>query len=390
MKDKRLLIVFSPLYPPHTGGLQNHAFQFNEHIAKEGWNVVVFTPHVVPGSKHFEPQSPNIYVIRFPAFEIIPNYPVPKLWLPLFWKQLGQLKRRSKEYSKRIVISRTRFFLTSIMALVYAKVNGLPWLHIEHGSDFVQLHNRLFSLLARVFDYTFGRLVFLCASSIVANSNASAAFITKLTTSTTATVIYRGVEIETIEGISPALDIKRQFDTKVLITYVGRLIDGKGVTDLLHAFAKLNSKQTHLLIVGDGPQKKALQEMTRNLHIESEVFFYGDTPWSKAISILKVSDIVVNPSYTEGLPTSVLEGALCKKAMVATNVGGTSEIIKHETSGLLVPPRRPDVLNASLERLVADASLRTQFGTSAYASVHTRFSWKSAIRSYIHVLNSLT
>jgi glycosyltransferase involved in cell wall biosynthesis len=377
------LLIFCPYYPPHIGGLESHADEFNKHMTKSGTTITVFTPRLPKEAPSRETKHGQVTIIRFPAFEIIANYPLPKFWHPVFWKQFSALFRQ--EYD--IVISRTRFFFTSLLALLYAKLKRKPWIHIEHGSDYVQLNNTIFKTKARLYDITFGRLVLMLANDVIANSKASADFVRRLAPKAKPTVIYRGVSQEQIESTPPATTLRQQYPGTI-ITYVGRLIDGKGVTDLLRAYAKINHASTWLFIVGDGPQRAALKREAKKLTIADRVIFFGTQPSHSVIGILKISDIIVNPSYTEGLPTSVIEAALCKKAIVATNVGGTQEIISNGISGFLVPPRKPDMLAQKIAQLLHNTDQAASFGQAAYKHAQERFAWHHTIQRYQDIFSN--
>lgn len=374
--EKRLLIL-CPLYSPQTGGLQNHAEQFNMHMAQRGFIIRVFTPQLSPQAPLRESPEKNIDVIRFPAWEIIPNYPLPKLWQPLFWKQLQLALHEPFD----CILSRTRFFITSPMAFIIAKAKQVLWLHVEHGSDYVQLLNPLTSLFARAYDEILGRFIFLTADMLVANSQASAAFVKKLAPKRVVHVIYRGVEVQKIAAIKA-----KTLPYPLIVSFAGRLIDGKGVADLLKAFSKINQPGVHLQVIGDGPQRRNLEHLAEKLHITQQITFYGDTPWDEVIAYLKASDIVVNPSYTEGLPTSVIEAALCDCAIIATDVGGTREIISDKKSGLLISPRDTTQLATALQRLVQDEDVRLQLAINAKHDVAQRFSWNESLAQYEQLL----
>lgn len=379
------LLVLSPLYPPHTGGLENHAEQFNKHLASAGHQIVTWTPRLTNAAALYEQPHPNLEIIRFPAWEIIANYPLPKFWQPTFWQQFWKIKNIPTD----MVISRTRFFITSPLAWLLARWKGVPWLHIEHGSGFVALNNPITNTLARLLDEAFGRLIFKRADGVVANSHASAQFVQRLAPSRVVEVIYRGVEENELAAISPDQTVRTKHPNKILIAYVGRLIDGKGVGDLLHAFAELPPHAAQLLLIGAGPQEKTLRQLADQLKLTARITFYGDTPWPKAIALIKAADIIVNPSYTEGLPTAVIEAALCQRAIVATNVGGTPEIIQHGVSGYLVPPNNPTALRAALEKLVVDPALRHRLGQAAATSATNRFTWAWATTTYQQLLNAM-
>lgn len=378
------LLVFSPYYPPHTGGLESHADEFNKYLSQRGADIVVFTPRLPQDAPEFESRHNNVKVIRFPAFEIIPNYPLPKFWRSKFWRLFFGLFRKKFD----IVISRTRFFSTSLLALIYAKIKGVKWIHIEHGSDFVKLNNRLFSFLAKVYDHTFGKMILFFSNANIANSEASAHFCQKLHKGKKCAVIYRGVEIEKIENAPENVALKKDNPDQIIIAFVGRLIDGKGVYDLLEALKDI-SEDYKLFIVGDGPQRKILEDFSKKLGLAEKIIFFGHKKFEEAIGILKASDVFVNPSYTEGLPTSVIEAALCQKAIIATNVGGTPEIISGNGDGFLIEPKNINLLKEKLELLITDAKLREEFGRNAYQKVKEKFSWPKSIEKYIEIFKKV-
>src|SRR5688572_10152100 len=139
------LLVFCPHYPPYVGGLETHAAEFNKYLSQseEVDSILVFTSRIPVSIVEQSEVSKKVRIIRFPAFHLIPNYPVPKVWLPTYWRLWRQLYR----YNPDIVISRTRFFFTSVLALSFTKMYRKPWVHIEHGSDYFKLSILFFSLL---------------------------------------------------------------------------------------------------------------------------------------------------------------------------------------------------------------------------------------------------
>ncbi|MFH1353949.1 MAG: glycosyltransferase family 4 protein [bacterium] len=396
------LLIFSPYYPPHIGGLQSHAEQFNQHMSKTGAYITVFTSQL-PRSAPTSENKNRVTIIRFPAWEIIPNYPLPKFWQPAFWLEWQQLKKQRFD----IVISRTRFFSTSLFALIYAKWDNIPWLHIEHGSDFVSLANPVTRLTAHIYDYTLGRLILHLADQVVANSKSSADFVKRLS-GRTAAVIYRGVNQDAIINTAPDQNIKNIHKNKIIITFIGRLIDGKGVDDLLRALKIVSTPQTspaisvlmekhqglrrrdfHCLIIGDGSKRESLNKLARQLGISKRITFLGQQGFSQSVSILKTSDIFINPSHTEGLPTSVIEAALCKTAIIATNVGGTPEIVTNNTSAYLVQPKHPSILADRLIDLIQNPAKRQLLSEHAYREVINKFSWPASTAAYNKILKHL-
>jgi len=379
------ILVFSPYYPPHIGGLENHADEFNKYISQKGVDIFVFTPRLPVESVEEEMKYNKVKIIRFPAFEIIANYPLPKFWSIKFWKLFRDLFEENFD----IVISRTRFFSTSLLALIYSKIKKKKWIHIEHGSDFVKLNNKFKGIIAKIYDYTFGKIVLIFSDKNIANSQASARFCKKIAKNKDCIVIYRGVEINKIEKIQPNFDLKRKYKNSFIITFVGRLIDGKGVFDLIGAAKDIQEENTKLFIIGDGPQKNNLKKLTEKFDIQEKVIFFGYRKFEEIIAILKISDIFVNPSYTEGLPTSVIEAGLCNVPIIATNVGGTSEIIENEKSGFLINKKNILELKEKIEILYNNINLREDFSKQAFQKIKNNFDWKKSVEIYLEVFTEI-
>jgi glycosyltransferase involved in cell wall biosynthesis len=174
------------------------------------------------------------------------------------------------------------------------------------------------------------------------------------------------------------------------VTFAGRLIDGKGVPDFLRAFASLERVPAMACVVGDGPRRSELESLAAELGIAERVLFLGGVPEQRAREVMRASDVIVNPSYTEGLPTSVLEAALMGKAVLATDVGGTREIVSDGESAFLVPARDVSALRARLGQLLADKKLRERLGRAAQNEASGRFDWETAAHRYREVLATLS
>lgn len=376
------ILDFSPYYPPHIGGLEKYAEELHENLAQKGCRITVFTPRLPLNSPVKELEA-GIDIIRYPAIEIIPNFPFPAFWKKEFW----QLREEIKNENYDVVISTLRFFVPAVMAHFCARKKKVPRLHIEHGSDFVK-GTFFITLIARAYDHTFGRMVLRGASRIIAPSESAKRFV-KLLSGKDAPVIYRGMPFFEIDAIAPKNDLREKYPDKKIISYVGRLIYGKGVIHLLEAIKYLNRRDITTFIVGDGPEMENLKSYAKKNNISEQVVFLGSVPFTEAVSILKVSDVFVNPSYNEGLPTSVLEAGTCRRAILATNVGGTPEIITHEKSGLLISPRDVKELKNNLLKLIDNPELGRQLGESAREEIEKKFNWETSVQAYLREIESV-
>lgn len=369
------IIDFVPYYPPHIGGLENYAEELHQNLSAKGNQITVFTSYLPATGKKIEKKQ-GVTIIRYPAFEIISGYPLPSIWKFEFWRQWKKIKSSNFD----IVVSMVRFFIQPLMALFYAKTKKIPLIHIEHCSNYVK--NRLIiSIIAKFFDKTLGRFILVRANKIIAVSKPVALFI-KVLANKSSSIIYRGMPFSEIDGISPKYDLRERFKEKKIITYVGRVFYGKGIIHLLEAIKNINRNDIALVIVGDGPERKNLEKYAKKNNLNGQVLFYGSVPFKEAISILKVSDIFINPSYSEGLPTSIMEAGACGRAIIATDVGGTSEIIINERSGIIIKPYSTKLLEDALKRLLDNPELRAELGENARKQIESKFKWESAINEF--------
>ncbi len=145
---------------------------------------------------------------------------------------------------------------------------------------------------------------------------------------------------------------------EVVAVYVGRLEPAKGMRELHAVAARLLARHAsfRLLCLGDGSERARLLSLAsiRPGAIEAP----GRVAPSDVPRALQAADLLVLPSHSEGLPQVVVEAMNCGLPVVATDVGGTREAVLDEQTGLLVPPRDEDALEAALERLIVDADLR--------------------------------
>jgi glycosyltransferase involved in cell wall biosynthesis len=159
-----------------------------------------------------------------------------------------------------------------------------------------------------------------------------------------------------------------------VIAYVGRFVAIKALDRLFHAFAAVlrHVPRARLLMAGDGPTRGALEELARRLEIDDRVTFTG---WTDDVAtVYAAADVCCLPSLNEGTPVAIIEAMAAKRPVVATAVGGLTDLIDDERNGLLVPPNDTAMLARALLRLAGDPELRARVAAAARASVVTRFS----------------
>lgn len=136
-------------------------------------------------------------------------------------------------------------------------------------------------------------------------------------------------------------------------TYVsaGRIVSGKGMDVLIKAFAKLKSNQTYLIIMGDGPERKSLENLTEDLDIRDRVTFTGTYRRKEFNEILNKSDCFVLPSRGETFGVVYIEAMATGTPVIATKCGGPEEFIT-DKEGLLVPVDDVDALCNAMSEMI--------------------------------------
>lgn len=180
--------------------------------------------------------------------------------------------------------------------------------------------------------------------------------------------VYSGIDLERFRDVEPATDVDGD---GVRLLMVGRLADGKGFSDLLAAIDRLPTDDLSVYLVGDGPQRDAIEREIERRDLQARVSLLGyrsDVP-----SIMAACDVFVLPSYREGTPRVITEAMASGLPVVSTDIAGIPEQVADGESGYLIRPGDVDALANRLERLIDSRERRQSFGRAGRDRVE-RFS----------------
>jgi glycosyltransferase involved in cell wall biosynthesis len=183
------------------------------------------------------------------------------------------------------------------------------------------------------------------------------------------TVVYNGVDLErfTPNGSSPTA-------AQSLLS-VGNLIPTKGHALVVRALPRIVEKAPHVRydIIGDGPERPALEALARQMGVASRVHFHGRRSRAEVADALRHCTVFVLPSFYEALGCVYLEAMAAAKPVIACRDQGIAEVIRHGDNGWLVHPDRDEELAAVLVMLLADPGLRNRIGTRSRDTVQNGF-----------------
>jgi glycosyltransferase involved in cell wall biosynthesis len=175
--------------------------------------------------------------------------------------------------------------------------------------------------------------------------------------------IHDGLDLEKYRGLEPRETLRKKLGLSAegcYLSFVGSLVERKGVRYLLEAFGEVPEPRARLLVVGDGPEGRVFREMAAG---DGRVEFLGYR--KNGAEYIKASDILVLPSYYEGLPNVVIEAILVGTPVIATNVSGVPELVEDNVTGLLVRPRDKNSLREAMARMIADPAVRSRLSAQA-------------------------
>lgn len=360
------VLIFANYFHPKKGGLETYVMKTCEGLDIAGHDVHVVTAKV-PKSRTKEVVR-GITVHRLPTWHLLSGqYPVPKP------KALNEWLCKQKKFD--IVITHTRFFMISFFGARYARTNRIPHIHVEHGT--IRPKSRWWAKpIPWIFDKTLGRYVIKHATVVAGVSKAAERFVKTIYKRKTIT-LYNCVDTSLFKKTKARKRWKGQ-----IITFVGRLIEAKGVQDLIKATEDI--KNVTVLVVGSGNYEGKLKRMARQ-----KVKFLGQKDKEGIKDILSVTDIFVNPSWAEGLPTSVLEAGAMGVPVIATDVGGTREIIDSGKSGYLVKPRNVSQLKRRIKEILGSPIDAKTMGSVLQQKVKNTFDWKVTQQKLIDLVAKL-
>jgi len=171
------------------------------------------------------------------------------------------------------------------------------------------------------------------------------------------------------------------------IAAVGRLVEKKGFNHLVEACRKLSDAgfTFRCRIIGGGEEYNTLRCLIDCHGLEGDVVLEGAQPQEVVIEAMRRASVVVLPCIVgsdgnrDALPTVLLEAMALARSVVSTGLEGITEIVDHETTGLLVPQREPEALAAAIGRLLSDGSLRRRMGAAGREKAERQFNIRKSV-----------
>lgn len=374
------ICLLSDKYPPDPGGLAVSVQRLADGLQQAGHAVCVIAPDVTlpPGQlRHIVAE--NLTIDRFGAARREDDTRVD-------WFE--RAVRRHGEAPFDVVVG---YYLVGagFVATYVGRYLGIPVVVSARGND----------LERAVFAPARGGGVLWAlqqADAVTAVSHDLGRKARALAPMANVTVIHNGVDATLFHPTAPDAGLRQQLgipDGAPVFGFVGEARSKKGLAVLLLALAQLAASgqpEAWLLLVGGVRQEE--QEMLRVFQAQQPQVHAIVVPYlppQALVAYYNLFDILLLPSLRDGLPNAVLEGMACECAIVATNVGGIPDALRHEENGWLVAPGDVEGLATAVAYLLARPDLRAQLGRAARQTVRQQFTPQRELQANLHLYHGL-
>jgi glycosyltransferase involved in cell wall biosynthesis len=381
------ILILIPHYPPIIGGAEVFAKALADYLAGRGEEVHVITGKIHKtliaekdnGEVHLHRVSliPMKDLVNHSHFYLVTGVPL------MFLKSINLVRE------KDVDIIHTVGLIASVIGTILSKITNKPHVSTIQGWGLSKYSNGNANFLARrLVRYAMSNSVVVHCISSYTERSARELGAGKTLLAPNGAYLGRLSNLNR-KGLKEKLGIGQE---KIILT-AGRLIEIKGIKYLIKAFNKVLEDQNNirLLIIGDGPEKKKLVNLSDQLHLKDRISFLGHMPHEQVLSYMCASDIFVGPSLVEGLGNVFIEAMACGTPVIGTTVGGIPDIIEDKVNGLLVPPGDSNAIADAILKILNDEELRIRFSKKGLMVVKEIFDWdkicEKIYNEYFHLIN---
>lgn len=363
---KKCIAIFSAYIPPHVGGIERYTFNLVKQFLKLGYRPIVITSNY-NNDKEYEVIN-GVVTIRLPIYNLFKNrYPLIKLN-----EKTKKLMNKLDNYNVCRVIVNARFYFTSLIGVRYANKKNIPVYVIEHGSNYVTLNNKFIDFFSNCYEDFITFFLKKKVTGFYGVSDACCKWLNNFSIKASG-VWYNSIDFKEIT-------FEEKNNNQINFLYAGRIIKQKGVYNILKSFSRLVSKYNNinLYISGDGPE---LDKYKSNF-VHNRIYFLGNLNFDQLLKYYSICDVFLYPPlWPEGMPTSILEAAMTKCAIIATDQGGIKELVDND-NGIIVDGNIDDLVKA-MERLILDENLRERYANNLYNTAKDKFTWEKTAKKIL-------
>jgi glycosyltransferase involved in cell wall biosynthesis len=357
------------------GGQNLHVAELSSAMVRAGHDVTVYTRRDDPAQPTSCAAPPGYRVVHVPAG---PAKAVPKDQLLGY---MGEFTRFVEDdwRARSPDVVHSHFWMSGIAAVLAGDRLGVPVLHTYHALGTVKRRHQGAADTSPPERIGAEREIGRAAARIIATCSDEAAELSAMGVPRhRVSVVPCGVDCDQFAAAGPAM--RRRLPRRVVS--VGRLVPRKGFADLITALSGV--PDTELVIAGGpdrselaaDPEARRLRDLAERLRVADRVRLVGQVPRDRMPALLRSADLVACVPWYEPFGIVPLEAMACGVPVVATRVGGLTDTVLEDVTGVFVPPRRPAELRAAMTALLADPRRRSLAGAAGRDRAERRYSWR--------------
>ncbi len=284
-----------------------------------------------------------------------------------------------------IDIVHTHDFRSNVLGLICAKLRNKPVVVTAHGWIANDLKGKIYTIIDKVLLRFFDHVITVSIRTKKLVSKV-------LLPDRKITVIPNALRVENYTPDSNSRQYRKELgvdEDTILIGNIGRLSSEKGQLEFLQAGKKIlqDCNKIKLILVGIGPDQEKLESYVKKNGMTESVYFAGFR--YDMINLYNSLDLVVQSSYTEGMPNVVLESLLMEVPVIATDVGGTSEIIKSSKYGVLIKPGLPCELAIQIEKFIGNPIEYKRMAKNGRKLIIEKFNHDRRVEKLAHLYKTI-
>lgn len=378
MSHQKTIAFFTGYYVPHLGGIEIYTKALATELKKMGYRIIVVTSNS-DSLRNIE--KGEFYIYRLPIHKLFRNrYPV--IHKNREYRQLIDAILHEKiDY----VICNTRFYLTTLIGVKIAEQKRVPTLLIEHGSHHYSVGNKVLDFFGALYEHALTAIIKSKVEKFYGVSKACNQWLKHFGIQAKE-IFYNSIDDKEYETFRHQHFLRKT--PKIVINYTGRILPEKGVEELLRAYLNIvdDFPDSLLTIAGDGPMLARLKRKYQHQNIK----FFGRLSHNQVMTLYNDTDVLVYPSmYPEGLPTAILEAGLMKCAVIATDMGGITEVIDDPKYGLLTTGNSKDI-EKQLRKLLGNPETIATLKNNLHHKIVKQFDWSKTAQIVAHKIEETT
>ena len=370
----RKIMIFSARYLPSMGGVEFFTRNLSEELARRGNEVIIVCLERAEEGMDVADDvtlasGGSVHVVRLDSWG---------WWRMPFIKWSGHTRRCLKEIRRNppdSALINTRLYGLSRLAARMMNECGLCPVLLDHGSSSIRFESALLTKVSAGVESFVTALIKRRKIAFFGISKESSAWLGHFGI-TSRGEINNAVDADTFVSGASERDFRDELgigpDT-LCVVFTGRLIRDKGIDAIVDAARALEGRDdVRFVVAGAGPLEPEITKAAEDL---ATLTFVGRLDHGDIASLLISSDVFCLPSYSEGLPTSVLEAAACSCALMYTRCGGVNEIIPSPEYGIVLESSDGDEVARHVVDLADDPARLAALKDAAARRVRQRFSW---------------